>query len=126
MADEDPIVGIFTSLDDQKKERNRLIDRRTDELISLGFAFDGEQFSLSQNAQINWLALKTVENLLTWPVSVSTLQSNQYMLEEDDLDGFLGAGSGTAKAHLDSGRALKVQINDATTQEELDAVVDNR
>jgi hypothetical protein len=109
-----------------KKRKIIAIDTRTDQLIKQGFAFDGQQFSLSLNAQVNWLGLKTLEAVMTWPVNVATLNSDQYSLAQANLIPFVGTAAATVQARLDSGRTLKVSLNNATTQAELDAVLDNR
>jgi len=114
------------TLETNKKAKIECIDLRTATLIAGGFSFDGNTFSLSQNAQINWVGLKTLESVLTWPVNITTKGDNQYSLEQADLDTFMGTGLAAKQAHLDSGRALKIQVNAAADQAALDAVVDNR
>ena len=49
----------IVSLEDLKKLKNAKIDARTVELIECGVAFDGKIFSLSSNAQRNWIAIMT-------------------------------------------------------------------
>lgn len=109
-----------------KEEKNAAIDLKTKALICQGFTFDGAVFSLSLKAQINWLGIKTLEALTTWPVTITTIDDNSYSLAQADLDSFMSQALGTKQSHLDSGRALKVQVNAATTVEGVDAVVDNR
>lgn len=102
------------------------VDAKTVQLIGQGFNFDNETFSLSQAAQINWVGLKTLESLLSWPVSITTKSDDEYQLSQANLDSFIGAGKAVVQTNLDSGRQLKVQINAATTEAELDAIQDNR
>lgn len=117
---------VEETLDEKKAKRIIEIDEKTQELIRIGFTFDSQIFSLSREAQINWLGLKTLESLLNWPVTVTTKDDLEYSLENSNLNNFLGTASLTKQSHLDSGRTLKLEILQATNQTELDAVVDNR
>jgi hypothetical protein len=113
-------------LEQYKLDKNEQIDSRTSELIGTGFTFDSEQFSLSQPAQINWMGLKTMQALLTWPVTLTTTSDTSYDLEEANLDNFVGTGSTTVQTHLASGRTLKESVLAATDKAGVDAVVDTR
>jgi len=114
------------SLGEHKNLRYKQIDIRTGELISAGFTFDGENFSLSQNAQLNWVGLKSLETLITFPINVTTKGDGEYSLAEANLNAFIGAGKAAVQAHLDSGRALKVQVSACVSIAEVNAVADNR
>ena len=103
-----------------KEIKNREVDRRTQELISEGFLYDGKRFSLSQEAQLNWLGLQSYSP----PVEVTTIDDKAYSVADINL--FVQAAASTKQSHLDSGRILKQQVLTATTQQELDAIVDNR
>lgn len=102
------------------------IDEKTQRLISQGFAFDGEQFSLSVRAQTNWLGLKVLENLLVFPVELTTHDDKAYYLEQADLNAFVGTGAAIVQQYLESGRALKGQVLAAQSLAEVDAVEDLR
>lgn len=102
------------------------IDVKTETLISEGFQFDNETFSLSLEAQKNWLALKSLESMFTFPVEITTLDNKAYSLQQTNLDSFVGLGIQTVQGHLNSGRALKEQVCNATTLSEIDNIVDNR
>lgn len=113
-------------LSDNKEARRKAIDAKTVQLIGQGFTFDSNTFSLSEPAQLNWVGLKTLEAALTWPVNITTKDDKQYSLTQANLDSFMGTGLAAKQAHLDSGRALKLQVDAATDQATLDAIVDNR
>jgi len=81
---------------------------------------------LSIEAQSNWLGLKTLESLLTFPMDVTTKDDQAYNLTSANLDSFVGAAAAAKQGHLDSGRVLKVSIDGAADQAALDAIVDNR
>jgi len=63
---------------------------------------------------------------MSWPKALTTKCDMEYLLAEEDLDACIGTGLAVVNGYLDSGRALKISTNAATTQEELDAIVDNR
>lgn len=116
-------------LERNKKAKIIEIDEKTKELISSGFSYDGSQFSLSHEAQINAAGLKIAADngLVSYPVGMTTIDDNEYSITDvTSLTNYYLSGLGTKKAYLDSGRALKLQCNAASTQEELDAVIDNR
>lgn len=115
------------SLDNYKKLRLNEIDAKTQELIvTNGFAFDSKNFSMSPEAQANWIGLKTMESLLTFPVEITTSDDEAYSLTQANLNAFCGTALAAKQVHLDSGRALKVQVKNATDEAGVDAVVDNR
>jgi len=113
-------------LDTQKQTKYNAIDQKTGVLISGGFEYDSITFSASLNAQTNWSAIKNNESEFTFPLEISTKLNYKYSLAQADVSDFWIAGKDFIKEHLDSGRGLKVSVNDATTQTELDAVVDER
>lgn len=115
------------SLVEYKQLKNSLIDNKTQELIhNNGFAFDSKNFSMSTDAQANWIGLKSMEALLTFPVEITTSTDEAYSLTQANLNAFCGTALATKQAHLDSGRAIKIQVNTCTTEIEIDAVEDNR
>jgi hypothetical protein len=114
------------SLADYKQLRYNEIDAKTNELISPGFVYDSKTFSLSSNAQSNWNVLKDEEAEFTWPVDISTIDSDTYSLSQANLGAFWGAGMTFMKGHLDTGRALKKSVYDAANEAAVDAVVDTR
>lgn len=128
MSDLDSVIHahVAISLDDNKAAKCQAIDDRTDAIIADGFTFDGNAFSLSGEAQTNWLGLCVLQSALTWPVAITTGHNAQYMLPLTSLGAFIATGMGTIKSAVDSGRTLKVAAMTAANQADLDAVVDNR
>lgn len=114
------------SLSELKLKKIAQIDAKTQTFINNGFTFDNTNFSLSPVAQINWVRLKSLENLLTFPTSVTTKENNEYILTHENLEGFLGAGLGSVQYILGGGRTLKVAVNNCVTKEQVNAIVDNR
>lgn len=112
-----------------RMHKNAEIDKRTVELINEGFTFNTKTFSLSTEAQIKWQGMKTGSDngLLTYPVKITTIDDLEDSLADATaVNDFFAAGLSAVKGHLDSGRALKVDVANATTVAEVNAVVDNR
>lgn len=116
----------LTDLGDVKEMRYREIDMKTAGLISVGFAYDGANFSLSANAQKNWDSLKTSKNDYSFPLDISTIDNDVYSLTNSNVQSFWVAARDAVKTQLDSGRILKKAIFDATDIPAVDAVIDNR
>ena len=113
-------------LPSKKKSRVLEIDTRTREIIDGGFTFDGHQFSLSQNAQMNWLGMAVLQGALSWPVGITDQTDHTYSLALADLPTFVGIGMTVIKSSVDSGRTLKEAALSAANKSALDAVVDAR
>ena len=113
-----------------KAVRFKEIDTRTEELIKQGFLYKGLVFSLSQNAQINILALHETRNdpALLYPVAYSTLDdSNHYdVIDATDLHNMYLTALATKKAHVDTGTTLKNSIRDAVNEAAVALIIDNR
>jgi len=114
------------SLNEYKECRHKEIDERTAELIDAGFVFDGHNFSLSINARDNWNVIHDNKALFTFPLDISTSDSDTYSLAEIDIDSFWLTGLGTIKTHYDSGRALKKLVFDAITEQDVQNIIDLR
>lgn len=117
---------VAVTLDDNKTAKKKLIDARTQAIIRSGFYFDGHHFSLSPNAQLNWIGMVVMQGGLPWPLELTTDDDSAYNLEFASLPAFVGSGMTIVNMQLMAGRALKEACNNASTQEELDAVVDTR
>ena len=115
-----------TPLQRRANQRIVYVDRKTKQLISQGFTFDGRQFSLSLPAQKNWLGLKTLEDILQWPVKITTIDDLEYSLAQSDLNAFLLKGEQTLQTHLDNGRSIKNAMKTAATLQDLALIKDNR
>lgn len=114
------------TLADYKQLRYNEIDYKTGLLIGAGFTFDSKQFSLSVPAQMNWNALKTNETDFTFPVTITTIDNDEYSLAQVDLNAFWTAGRDKVQSTIDAGRSLKKQIFDAVDEASVDLVIDNR
>lgn len=117
-------------LDAQKANKVVAIDARTDVLIFTGFAYSGKRFSLALTAQLKMLGTHQIKDdaALTYPIKWNTYDDLDTIsiANAADLNTFYLAGFAVVRGHIDSGTALKDSIRAATTQAELDAVVDTR
>lgn len=120
------IVGDHSNLEKLKADKIETIDAKTRELIAEGFSFDDEIFSLSVFAQSNWVELKALENIINWPVNISTMDNKTYSLTKGNLNNFIEAAFDIEKEHRDSGRILKIAGNSAQNQLDFDLIIDNR
>jgi hypothetical protein len=121
-------------LDTLKASRIRAIDARTRELLTLGFEYDGHQFSMSDAAQKNWMLLFI--GLLAGIVTegnipqASTQEEVSYTFENlSSLQAFLSVYASYQTdpgAPLSTGRTLKASISAAETIEEVNLVLDER
>jgi hypothetical protein len=131
----DPVVrAAGGSLESQKQLKLAQIDSKTRTLLSNGFPFDERWFSMSTEAQTNWLTLMALvargrvalDNLPT----ISTKDGGSYTFTSlEDLDKFLDIFStfqSDRVSPLGLGRALKTRVIDAQTIAELNDIVDNR
>lgn len=115
-----------------KAEKIAAIDGKTSCLITAGFQYGSNRFSMSEAAQRNWIGLGTMASLgmMQYPMPVSTVTEGiAYLQSLDDLRGFLVAFATYQTAPngpLGSGRALKALVNAAETIEAVDAIEDNR
>lgn len=106
-----------------KSAKRLLIDVETQEAIYAGFTFDGHHFSLSDNAQRNWLALaeQVRTGNLALPYSVSTSSDTQYLLTGDQFSNFIAAAFTKPSIAIGTGRLRKSVLEAATTLAEVEA-----
>jgi len=114
------------SLDAYKELKNLAIDAKTVSLIYAGFTFDGQIFSMSDRAQTNWIAISANESLLSWPLDITTKDDSQYSLTQANAPAFYGSALMHKQTYLNSGRALKLQVNAEVNKAGVDSIEDNR
>lgn len=118
------------NLDEYKACRFKEIDLKTEEKIKIGFSYQGKVFSLSQNAQINILALHETRNdpALTYPIEYSTIDDlGHYDVQNaTDLHNMYLTALATKKAWVDSGTALKDAVRNAVDEVSVQSIIDNR
>nr|BDD44674.1 hypothetical protein 4 [Legionellales bacterium] len=119
-------------LDAAKDTKILAIDSRTRQLIFGGFDYNGSQFSLSLEAQTNWNTLR-IEILDeanpedAFPLYVTTLDNSEYTIPDyAEFKAIYKAGKKKKKDYIDDGRALKIQVKQADTVAEVEAIIDTR
>ena len=119
------------TLPNYKLLRFNEIDRKTGELILQGFqypALSGNIFSFSVNAQSNLLGAYSAKDFLTYPFGWS-LKNDSFVyqiVDSAEMASFFLTALGTKKSWQDSGTVLKQEIEDAQTEAEVNAIIDNR
>ena len=116
------------NLAEYKDFRINEVNERSGELVLQGYTYKGIVFPLSQNAQINLLGLLTAKDGLPYPVELNSLDDHtRYnIIDANDVVNLYMTALGTKKAVLDSGTTLKEQIENCTTELEVQAITDNR
>lgn len=117
-----------TRLVTKKLAKVAAINNKTAGLISQGFSYGGETFSLSLQAQANLQDLYARRASLSWPMVVENINDTATVTLNDQTEGgaFYTAAYNTIVGHRATGKALKDQVRSASTIVELDAIVDNR
>lgn len=134
------VPPALPNLDEVKAAKIIAIDAKTQELIKQGFSWQGNNFSMSQNAQLNWVSICAglgkliqinADGTLNPVVPVSTVTEGSGIILSTlaDITGFLGAYMTyqlDTTAPLSTGRLLKAMVDNCTTVAEVDAIRDNR
>ena len=113
------------TLQELKDLRYKEIDSTSGYLIAQGFSFGGFDFSLSENAQINWTNLNILPDNI-YPITISTTTEDIYVLQLVDKDTFYMAAVAAKMTPLSSGSALKKLIYDCVDEVCVNAVEDTR
>ncbi len=117
------------TLADAKAAKVVAIDAKSKTLIEQGVAFNGETVSMSRAAQINlsMLSIAELRGPEPWPQSVSTIDGREVEITNAANFMTLVDAVQTRKlAVLNAGRSLRIEVLDATTVAEVDAVTDDR
>ena len=124
----DTIEGL--TLEQYKEMRYKEIDTRTAEIITQGFTYQNKVFSLSQNAQINILAINETREdpALSYPIIYNTIDDldSYSVTDATDLHNMYLTALGTKKGVVDSGTALKDSVRIAVNETEVELIIDNR
>lgn len=117
-------------LEAYKLQKLEIINSKTAEMIEAGYTYNGLQFSLSDRAQTNILALYSTKDdpILSYPIKFNTIDDlNTFdAVNASEIANMYYSALATKKGYLDSGTVLKEQIRNATTKTEVDSISDNR
>ena len=111
----------LNTLDSYKKYLIDLQDKKTEDLILSGFTFDGNLFSLSVNAQINWSNLLNIPEVM-FPLNLSTKDDNIYVLNFNNVPNFYFTALSKKSECLQLGNDIKKRINECVNNEQLDLI----
>lgn len=116
------------TLEELKIQRRKEIDERTTELVADGFEFNGIIFSGSVESQSRIMASILAKDIIEYPIKWMSKDDTTYLLitNVEMLTAFFATGLGTLKYKIDLGSNLKTAIEDATTIEEVNAIIDPR
>jgi len=112
---------------ESKLERCEEVDKRTDELFSLGYTYNGKKFSLSEKAQLRILSALNDPGVF-YPFEIATLDNSESETMEsiEDVRAINLAISSKINEHVGKGSDLKNQINGALDEDALELIIDNR
>jgi hypothetical protein len=115
------------TVEEARALRYEQIDRRTGDILAAGFAYAGQTFSLSVEAQTNLHRMDSFKTQLS-PVEYPTIDdAAQITLNTpNDIASFVLAGVGTVSAALIGSNQVKKAVRAATTIAAVLAVVDPR
>lgn len=109
------------TLNDYKKHLINIQDKKTEDLILSGFTFDGNLFSLSVNAQVNWSNLLNIPEVM-FPLNLSTKDDNIYVLNFNNVPNFYFTALSKKSECLQLGNLVKKRINECVNNEQLDLI----
>jgi len=126
-AIDNQLPGEFTKdgeIDNYKEHLFSRIDQRTREKIADGFMFEGMVFSLSSNAQTNYIAMLAAKSMLSYPVTINTLDDSDVLslADEDAVTHFCSTALNAAREVIDVGSELKQEVRQANTSEQLNDI----
>lgn len=132
MTDAERELYYPQDLEDAKRNKIAAIDSRTQELIQAGFSWGGNNFSMSDAAQRNWIGLGVMKanGLIQYPIPVGKVDEGMVLITtEQELISFLISFAQyqmDPNGPLGSGRALKALVEACMSVEEVNAIVDER
>lgn len=139
-AGKTPVERERPSLEQQKFEKLYQIEMTTKQIQSNGYTVqvNGVDYvwdTLGERADRNWIWLAILSILVLVGILPTSAFRGSVTTKDDTVVVLASAAAAiqfiltlklTEQAVLDAGAALRKAVNDATTQEELDAVVDTR
>lgn len=117
-----------SELDPLREQKIEAIDARTRDLVLGGYSHNGRVFSSSQTAQRNLEVLDRNRNDLTYPFDMSTRDNTDVyaIADADEMHEMAQKVLSAIVGHYQQGNALKKLVINASTWEEIEAIVDPR
>lgn len=104
--------------------RKSLVDEKTESLMVSGFSFEGKTLGLRENEKLKWLAISKTPAKL--PMNLISKEGQLISVTALNVDTFYNTAFDRAAKIETDGGLLKYQMNQCTTIEQLNAIVDNR
>jgi hypothetical protein len=114
----------YLSIDEKKSQSIDFIDEKIKECILSGFLFQGNLFSMSLEAQINWSNLLMIPDEY-FPLQINTKEDNVYNLHFSNRDAFYMAAMTHKTTKLNLGTNRKQQVLSCNTTEEIDLLLES-
>jgi len=126
----DPVISDphVPSFDENKVSRIVAVDSKSIELLSLGFEYSGNTYNAVED-EGSWkdLLLAADAELMVYPVAVYDVNKQGHdLISLAEVKSFCTAFIAIREAVYKPGRVLKGQLELATNQGALDAIIDNR
>lgn len=99
-------IKVEIPLQEAIENKIKEIDRNTETLIFRGFEYNGLTFSLSTNAQINWINLPNLPEFI-FPITILSKNDEPYELSYNEMMNFYLSAMNGKNSHLQSGNILK-------------------
>jgi hypothetical protein len=113
------------SLDEAKFIKKNAIQEKTETLLYAGFTFDNKTFGLTSDESRKWLGLRLAQSS-EFPINVVSKEGQIEQLNDSTVIDFYNAAFNRARNIEEGGGALKYQVNQCTTIEQVNAITDNR
>ena len=114
------------TLEEAKSLKRNEIDQNTEYLImNSNLTFDGNNFSMSIHAQINWLGIPNIPDNY-FPINIKNKNNYLYSLTAQNKMPFFLNAVGLKNSYLQSGNDLIIQVDALTTVEEVLNFIDPR
>ncbi len=113
----------------EKERRIVEIDARSAYLMTLGASVNGVFVSCVSTAVTNLLSIRESvrSGWMQWPIPISTIDGGEHVIDgEEEFERVSKIVLARVKYLLDSGRAIRKTIKEATNIEALNAIVDSR
>lgn len=128
-----PISDLTTDENDLyfelvKEKKIKDIDVRTKELINKGVVHNGQTFSMTIEAQLNWADLRYNKDnsLMNYPEKVSVLSGEYSIVDSAECQTIIDLIFGQKDSVLKVGRGIVKQVYSATTISAVEAITDLR
>jgi len=121
---------LINDLSLAKEYAKQIIDKKTVSKFDDGYEFDSIIFSLSDNAQKNWMTLRTQKDNGTIPnnadfTTIPTKAGNPYNIRNDKIELFTNGIWTHIQNIVNAGSLVKTKINNSSNIYTIKSIIDN-